>query len=89
MSVTATEVMLSKIRSMGLLVPLASAFAIVVVERRLHVPVRGAVPLFLVAMTLMPFATGLDVVWPQLLAQAGIGAALFWLALRRFRALVA
>ena len=29
---------------------------------------------------------GLEVVWPQLLALAVIGAVLFWLALRQFRA---
>lgn len=34
-------------------------------------------------------ATGLDVVWPQFLAIAGIGAALFGLALARFRNTIA
>ncbi|MDR0807949.1 MAG: ABC transporter permease [Gemmobacter sp.] len=159
MPVTAIEIMLSKIWSMGLVVLLASTFAIVVVvEQLLQVPVQGSIPLFLVATVLMLFATtsmgiflatvagtmpqfgllmilvllplqvlsggltpresmpdivriimsaapnthfiqlsqgvlfrgaGLDVVWPQLLALAGIGAALFWLALRRFRAFLA
>ncbi|KGJ06638.1 ABC-2 type transport system permease protein [Paracoccus halophilus] len=155
MPVSAAEIMLSKIWSMGLVVLLASGFAItVVVQMALQVPVQGSVLLFVAAAALMLFATtstgiflatvagtmpqfglllmlvllplqvlsggmtpresmpdiiqwimslaptthfvilsqgilfrgaGLDVVWPQLLALAAIGAALFWLALRQFR----
>ncbi|MFV0335030.1 MAG: ABC transporter permease [Tropicimonas sp.] len=155
MPVSAAEIMLSKIWSMGLVVLVASGFAItVVVQMALQVPVQGSVLLFFVAATLMLFATtsmgiflatvagtmpqfglllmlvllplqvlsggmtpresmpdiiqsimslaptthfvilsqgilfrgaGLDVVWPQLLALAAIGAVLFLLALRQFR----
>ncbi|MFT4151559.1 MAG: ABC transporter permease [Paracoccaceae bacterium] len=156
MPVTAVEIMLSKIWSMGLVVFCAAAFALlIVVERLLHVPILGSVPLFLLGAALMLFATtsmgiflatvagtmpnfgllmmmvllplqvlsggmtpresmpeiiqhimlaapnthfvilsqailfrgaGLSVVWPQLLALAAIGGAMFWLALRQFRA---
>ncbi|MBU3029548.1 ABC transporter permease [Paracoccus marinaquae] len=159
MPVTAAEIMLSKIWSMGLVVLLASGFAIVVVvQMALEVPVQGSVLLFVLASALMLFATtsmgiflataagtmpqfglllmlvlmplqilsggmtpresmpdairaimsfapdtqfvilsqgilfrgaGLDVVWPQLLALAAIGSALFWLALRQFRRFLA
>ncbi|MFV0245499.1 MAG: ABC transporter permease [Qingshengfaniella sp.] len=155
MPVSAAEIMLSKIWSMGLVVLLASGVSItVVVQMALQVPVEGSVPLFVLAAALMLFATtsmgiflatvagtmpqfglllmlvllplqvlsggmtpresmpdviqwimsfapttqfvilsqgilfrgaGLDVVWPQMLALAGIGAALFALALRQFR----
>jgi len=156
MPVTALEIMLSKIWSMGLVVWLASAFALIVVIRQmLHIPVAGSIPLFCLGVALMLFATtamgiflatmagtmpqfglllilvllplqmlsggatpresmpqlirdimffapnthfiilsqgilfrgvGLSVVWPQFLALAVIGGALFWLALRQFRA---
>lgn len=58
MPVTAAEIMLSKIWSMGLVVLLASSFAItVVVQMALQVPVAGSVPLFIAAAALMLFAT--------------------------------
>ena len=155
MPVSAAEIMLSKIWSMGLVVLLGSAFSLmVVVQGIMHVPVQGSVVLFLAGSVLMVFAmtslgiflatiagtmpqfallmmlvllplqvlsgsmtpresmpeiiqnimlaapnthfiilsqgilfrgAGLDVVWPQFLALAVIGAALFWLALRQFR----
>ena len=156
MPVTATEIMLSKIWSMGFVVLLGSAFSLmVVVQTLMAVPVQGSVPLFLGGAVLMMFAmtslgifmatvagtmpqfallmmlvllplqvlsgamtpresmpeiiqfimlaapnthfiilsqailfrgAGFDVVWPQFLALAVIGGALFWLALQRFRA---
>lgn len=156
MPVTATEIMLSKIWSMGLVVLLGSIFSLVfVVQTLMAVPVAGSLPLFLCGAVLMLFAmtslgifmatiagsmpqfallmmlvllplqvlsgamtpresmpgiiqaimlaapntyfiilsqailfrgAGLAVVWPQILALAAIGSALFWLALRRFRA---
>lgn len=155
MPVTATEIMLAKLWSMGLVVLLGSAFSLtVVVQTLMGVPVAGSVLLFLAGAVLMVFAmtslgifmatiagsmpqfallmmmvllplqvlsgamtpresmpqiiqtimlaapnthfiilsqailfrgAGLDVVWPQFLALALIGAVLFWLALRRFR----
>ncbi len=58
MPVTATEIMLSKIWSMGLVVLVASGFAIgVMVQAILHVPVAGSVPLFMFGTMLMLFAT--------------------------------
>ncbi|MFV0332988.1 MAG: ABC transporter permease [Tropicimonas sp.] len=159
MPVSAAEIMLSKIWSMGLVVLIASGFAItVVVQMALQVPVQGSVVLFVFAAALMLFATtslgiflatvagtmpqfglllmlvllplqvlsggmtpresmpdiiqaimaiaptthfvvlsqgilfrgaGLGVVWPQLLALALIGGALFALALRQFRRFLA
>lgn len=156
MPVTATEIMLSKIWSMGFVVLLGSASSLmIVVQTLMAVPVQGSVPLFLGGAVLMMFAmtslgifmatiagtmpqfallmmlvllplqvlsgamtpresmpeiiqiimlaapnthfiilsqailfrgAGLDVVWPQFLALTVIGGALFWLALRRFRA---
>lgn len=156
MPVTATEIMLSKVWAMALVVLLASAFSIVVVvQGLLRVPVPGSVPLFLCGAVLMLFATtamgiflatvagsmpqfgllmilvllplemlsggmtplesmpaairwvmsftpnthfiqlaqailfrgaGIGVVWPQMAALAAIGAALFLMALVRFRA---
>ncbi|AJE47090.1 ABC transporter permease [Celeribacter indicus] len=57
MPVTATEIMLSKIWSMGGVVLLGSAFAlIVVVQGMLSVPIAGSIPLFLVGAILMLFA---------------------------------
>ncbi|WP_127754522.1 ABC transporter permease [Devosia sp. 1566] len=57
MPVAAAEIMLSKIWSMGLVVLLASAFAIiVVVQMLLQVPVAGSLPLFILASVLMLFA---------------------------------
>lgn len=155
MPVSAAEIMLSKIWSMGLVVLLGSTFSLlVVVQGIMHVPVQGSALLFLAGSVLMVCAmtslgiflatiagtmpqfallmmlvllplqvlsgsmtpresmpeiiqnimlaapnthfiilsqgilfrgAGLDVVWPQFLALAVIGAALFWLALRQFR----
>jgi ABC-2 type transport system permease protein len=155
MPVTPAEIMLGKIWSMGLVVLLAAAFALVViVQGVLRVPVGGSVLLFLAGAALCLFATtsmgilmatvarsmpqfgmltmlillpmqmlsggstpresmpvlaqnamlampsthfvalgqailfrgaGLDVVWPQFLALAAIGAAFFTVSLNRFR----
>ncbi|MEW9612874.1 ABC transporter permease [Shinella sp. S4-D37] len=58
MPVTASEIMISKIWSMGLVVLLASGFALtVVVQMILGVPVHGSVALFMMATALMLFAT--------------------------------
>ena len=43
----------------------------------------------MLAQAILYRAAGLDVVWPQFLAIAGIGAALFGLALARFRNTIA
>ena len=57
MPVTAAEIMLSKIWSMGLVVLLGSAFSlVVVVQGLLAVPVQGSVALFLLGALLMLFA---------------------------------
>ncbi|SIT78125.1 ABC transporter permease [Pontibaca methylaminivorans] len=57
MPVTAAEIMLSKIWSMGLVVLLGSGFAlVVVVQGLLAVPVQGSVLLFLAGAVLMLFA---------------------------------
>ena len=155
MPVTPAEIMLAKVWSMGLVVLVAAAFALIgVVQGVLHVPVEGSVLLFLAGATLHLFATnslgifmatvarsmpqfgmlavlvllplqllsgnvtpresmpqfvqivmeaaptthvvalsqailfrgaGLNVVWPQFLALAAIGAALFGFSLGRFR----
>lgn len=156
MPVTAFEIMVSKIWSMGLVVLLATAVALVfVVQGLLSVPVQGSIALFLVGVALQLYATtsmgiflatvagsmpqfglllmlillplqvlsggvtpresmpqiiqdimlaapnthftilgqailfrgaGIDVVWPQFVWLLLIGTALFFLALRRFRA---
>ncbi|MGI3164420.1 ABC transporter permease [Pseudooceanicola sp. 200-1SW] len=156
MPVTATEIMVAKIWSMGAVVLLASALAIwIVVEGLLAVPIPGSLPLFILGTALQLYAitalgiflatvagsmpqfglllvlvflpmqvlsgtmtpresmpeviqtimlaapnthfailaqailfrgAGLSVVWPQLLALAGIGTGLFAFALVRFRA---
>ncbi|WP_454919180.1 ABC transporter permease [Xanthobacter sediminis] len=156
MPVTPTEIMVSKIWSMGLVVLVATSFSmVVVVQVVLAVPIHGSLALFLVGTALQLFATtslgiflatvagsmpqfglllmmvllplevlsggvtpresmpaiiqiimsaapnthfimlaqailfrgaGLDVVWPQLLALAGIGTVLFLFSLQRFRA---
>ncbi|WP_411037614.1 ABC transporter permease [Shinella sp. BYT-45] len=58
MPVTAAEIMISKIWSMGLVVFLACGFALaVVVQMVLGVPIHGSVPLFMAATALMLFAT--------------------------------
>jgi len=58
MPVSAAEIMLSKIWSMGGVVLLASAFALtVVVQGLLAVPIQGSVLLFLAGAVLMLFAT--------------------------------
>lgn len=57
MPVTATEIMLSKIWSMGSVVLLGSTFSlVVVVQGLLSVPIAGSVPLFLAGAVLMLFA---------------------------------
>ena len=158
MPVRPSEIMLSKVWSMGLVVLVSAAFSlIVVVQSLLRVPIDGSVPLFLAGSVLHLFATtsmgiflatlarsmpqfglltmlvllpmqllsgsatptesmpafvqhlmlaaptthfvsigqailfrgaGLDVVWPQFLALAVIGAAFFALTLHRFRSAV-
>lgn len=155
MPVTAAEIMVSKIWSMGLVVLVAASVSIVfVVQGLLAVPLHGSVPLFLAGAALQLFATtsmgiflaiiagsmpqfglllimvllplqvlsggmtpresmpdviqyimmatpnthfvsiaqsilfkgaGLEVVWPQFLALAVIGASMFFLSLRRFK----
>jgi len=58
MPVTPAEIMLSKVWSMGVVVLLAAAVALVfVVQGLLRVPVEGSVPLFLVGAALCLFAT--------------------------------
>jgi ABC-2 type transport system permease protein len=58
MPVTAAEIMLAKVWSMGLVVLLAAVVALVfVVQGALHVPVQGSVALFVVAAALHLFAT--------------------------------
>ena len=58
MPVTPTEIMLSKVWSMGLVVLLAAMVALVfVVQGVLQVPVQGSVALFIVAAALHLFAT--------------------------------
>ena len=58
MPVTPIEIMVSKIWSMGLVVLIASAFALtVVVQRLLNIPIEGSLVLFLSATALQVFAT--------------------------------
>ncbi len=58
MPVTPLEIMASKVWAMGLVVLVGCVFSLlVVVQRLLHVPVQGAVWLFLVGATLHLFAT--------------------------------
>ena len=58
MPVTATEIMLSKIWSMGLVVLLATTLSLVlVVQGLLQVPIEGSIPLFLSGTVLCLFAT--------------------------------
>lgn len=58
MPVTSTEIMLSKIWSMGLVVLVASAFSItVVINGLLNVPIQGSLALFLAGAALHLFAT--------------------------------
>jgi ABC-2 type transport system permease protein len=58
MPVTPTEIMLSKIWSMGIIVLAASAFSIVVVvQGLLGVPIEGSIPLFLAGTALQLLAT--------------------------------
>ncbi|WP_157019110.1 ABC transporter permease [Mesorhizobium xinjiangense] len=58
MPVTPTEIMLSKIWSMGLVVLVASTFALVfVAQGLLAVPIQGSILLFLAATALQLFAT--------------------------------
>jgi len=155
MPLSATEIMLSKICAMGLVVLTAAAFSLhFIVSGLLRVPIAGSVPLFLFGAMLLLFATtsmgifmgtlsrsmpqlglimilvilplqilsggitpyecmpeiiqnimqaaptshfvsmaqavlyrgaGLEVVWPRLLAMAGIGAVYFILSLSLFR----
>lgn len=58
MPVTPTEIMLSKIWSMGLIVLVASAFSlVVVVQGLLAVPIEGSIPLFIAGTALQLVAT--------------------------------
>ena len=58
MPVTPVEIMLSKVWSMGLVVLVATTFAIfVVVQGMLGVPIEGSIPLFLCGAMLQIFAT--------------------------------
>lgn len=58
MPVTPTEIMVSKVWSMGLVVLLASAFSLVfVVQGALSVPIQGSILLFLCGAALQLFAT--------------------------------
>lgn len=58
MPVTAAEIMLSKVLSMGLVVLVATAVALVfVVQGVLHVPLQGSMALFLLGAALQLFAT--------------------------------
>ena len=58
MPVTPAEIMLAKVWSMGLVVLLAAAIALVLVVRGvLHVPIEGSVSLFLLGTALHLFAT--------------------------------
>ncbi|MBY0320481.1 MAG: ABC transporter permease [Reyranella sp.] len=58
MPVTPTEIMLSKIWSMGLIVLVSSAFSLVViVQGLLAVPIEGSIPLFMVGTALQLVAT--------------------------------
>ena len=58
MPVTPTEIMLSKIWSMGLIVLVASGFSLVIiVQGLLAVPIEGSIPLFMVGTALQLLAT--------------------------------
>ncbi len=58
MPVTATEIMVSKIWSMGLIVFVCSAFSLIfIVQGLLQVPIQGSIPLFLCGAILHLFAT--------------------------------
>ena len=58
MPVTPTEIMLSKIWSMGLIVLVASGFSlVVVVQGLLAVPIQGSIPLFMAGTALQLLAT--------------------------------
>ncbi len=58
MPVTAGEIMLSKVWSMGMVVLLASAFSLsLIVQGLLQVPIEGSIALFLFCATLHLFAT--------------------------------
>jgi ABC-2 type transport system permease protein len=58
MPVTPTEIMLSKIWSMGLIVLVSSAFSlIIIVQGLLAVPIEGSIPLFIVGTALQLVAT--------------------------------
>lgn len=58
MPLGATEIMLSKVWSMGLVVLIGTAFSLeLVVEKILAVPITGSVPLFLFGALLMLFST--------------------------------
>ncbi|GEP61479.1 ABC transporter permease [Reyranella soli] len=58
MPVTPTEIMLSKIWSMGLIVLVASGFSLVIiVQGLLAVPIEGSIPLFMVGTALQVLAT--------------------------------
>lgn len=58
MPVSPTEIMISKVWSMGLVVLIASAFALIfVVQGLLHVPIQGSILLFMLGAALQLFAT--------------------------------
>ena len=58
MPITPTEIMISKIWSMGLVVLIASAFSLIfIVQGLLAVPIEGSISLFLVGAALQLFAT--------------------------------
>jgi ABC-2 type transport system permease protein len=58
MPVTPAEIMLSKVWSMGMVVLLAAAVALVlIVQSLLHIPIEGAIALFLACAALHLFAT--------------------------------
>lgn len=58
MPLTASEIMLSKVWAMGLVVLLCAAFSLrIVVEMILAVPIAGSIPLFLAGAALLLFAT--------------------------------
>ena len=58
MPVTAAEIMLAKVWSMGLVVTVAAVASLtLVVGGALHVPIPGSIPLFVAGMALHLFAT--------------------------------
>ena len=71
MPVTPFEIMLAKVWSMGMVVLLAAAFALLfVVKGVLHVPIEGSVALFLLGATLHLFATNSMAIFMATLARS-------------------